>query len=1798
MLQKFYKFRTNYWQHLLLKGILLLLFCCAGEHLLAQPTTQIAKLLAGDAEATDYYGWSVSISGDYAIIGAYEEDAGATGAGAAYIFKHTGTSWVQEAKLQASDAEASDRFGYSVAISGDYAIVGASGEDTGGVNVGAAYIFKRTGTSWVQEAKIQASDREVADFFGTSVSISGDYVIVGADGVNIGAISVGAAYIFKRTGTSWIQEAKIQASDAENGDFFGTSVSITGDYVIVGAPYKDTGGQDAGAAYIFKRTGTNWTEEAKIQASDAEDGDFFGKSVSILDDYVIVGAELEDTRAANAGAVYIFKRTGVNWIQEAKIQASDAENGDNFGSSVSISGDYIIIGAYGEDTGGNNAGAAYLFKHTGTNWTQEAKIQASDTENGDIFGSSVSISGNSIIVGAPYEDTGGSQAGAAYLFNILSTSPEINIKGNSNDIADGDITPSISDNTNFGNVLTSKTLTYVIENIGTEDLEVSSINISGVNSADFVVNNVTLPATVNRGITFDITFTPSAIGVRNATVTINSNDADEAVYDFAIQGTGSIPSINNALNFDGINDYVDIGFIPIASTYTYEMWFKANTPNTFLLDGTNVASTVQSYSFIGFGRGGELRFGQRVPASEVGGEEVTTTGMSYTDDQWHHLAAVKTNTQLLLYVDGVLVGNTASTTAINNNVYFYLGQLGSNARRLNGSMDEVRIWNVARSCSEINANMGNELLGNESGLLAYYNFNQGVAGGNNTTVTTLNDLTSNNNDGILTDFTLTSTTSNWVDGSINGVSGTTPSIVEEINVQGNSISIVDGDLVPSTTDNTDFGSVLTSRTVTYTIQNTVAGSNLTVSSIDITGTNATDFVVSNFTNNTTVAGNSATTFDVTFTPSAAGIRTATITINNTDCDEGLYDFTVRGTKIVTTPEINLQGNGTNIISGDITPNTIDNTDFGTTCSAITRTFTIQNIGTGALNLTGTPIVAISRSSDFSITTQPTATVVSPNGSLTFNVTYTPTTSGTQRATISITSNDTDESTYTFVVSGTKLIDTQAPSIRVPMDITANVDAGICTASRVVLGTATATDNCSFIITNDAPTNFPIGITTVTWRATDPSGNTTTATQTVTVISTREIDILGNNISVIDGDITPDTADDTDFGFSILDKTITYTITNTGVDVLTITSITSDNPNFVVSNIPTSIPANGTTTFDVTFTTTIFTQQTATITINNNDCDESVYDFVVQGQKVIPIPPLPVPSVPVNFTATTISTTQINLSWQPITQNITSYRLYRNSVLIATLPVTAVSYQNIDLRPDTFYSFTLIAVNERVGEIKLSSPVSDDAYTFPEAPILISQTDVCGSGSSVVKVSSSGAVYHVYADLVGGSVLVESTNAAITFPSVNQTTTFYVSVVSNNQESARIPVTITVLPSFEATIVGESNRISCESTLLLEANDVENATYTWFRNGVEVGTGQRFEAPFSGNYQVRVVRGVCTILSEKINVELNFVPVAKIQQLNGVRFCDTGTLNALKTNSNANYEWILNGSTIGQGTSISVSESGTYTLQVTQNECQASTQIEVVVSPSPQFPILEATESTICPNTETTISVQNVENGVTYQWFRNGRNLNQTGNSISTSIQGNYQVRAVASQNTSCSSSTSEELEINRSEVIPVYLRISEDRKSLFLEDANFLQNETASVEWYFEGEPNANLGTQTQITPTENGRYSAKITNQNGCVIQTRTLYFSIPEISVITGEEDLKSDLFKIYPNPSKGIFNIHFGTVLLDDIQITVFDGIGRKVYTTTFTKGNQDFTINLENNSSGMYMIHFNQNNSIHTKQIILE
>jgi len=327
-------------------------------------------------------------------------------------------SWSEMAKKVAVDGESNDLFGRSVSVFGDYAVIGAYWDDTsGGVDAGSAYVFKRSGTSWTQEAKLLASDSSANDYFGLSVSLSGDYILIGAATKNMG---VGAAYIFKRSGTSWTQEAKLLASDGSPNDHFGRSVSLSGDYALVGAyQYDVSGGVDAGSAYVFKRSGTSWTQEAKLLASDGSGYDYFGTSLSISGDYAIVGAYWDDTSGGiNSGSAYVFKRSGTSWTQEAKLLASDGSANDYFGYSVFVSEDYAVVGAYWDDTDGViNSGSAYVFKRSGTSWTQETKLLASDGSANDHFGNSVSISGNFAIIGAQSDDTsGGVDAGSVYIF--------------------------------------------------------------------------------------------------------------------------------------------------------------------------------------------------------------------------------------------------------------------------------------------------------------------------------------------------------------------------------------------------------------------------------------------------------------------------------------------------------------------------------------------------------------------------------------------------------------------------------------------------------------------------------------------------------------------------------------------------------------------------------------------------------------------------------------------------------------------------------------------------------------------------------------------------------------------------------------------------------------------------------------------------------------------------------------------------------------------------------------------------------------------------------------------------------------------------------------------------------------------------------------------------------------------------------------------------------------------------------------------------------------------------------------
>ncbi len=426
---------------------------------ISQTWDEVIKAVASHRASGDFFGYSLSIDGNRAIVGAYGDDDGAAVVtGAAYIFEHDGSNWVQSAKLVASDRNGADRFGFSVDISGDKIIVGAPKEDedaTGGNSLyapGSAYIFEYNGTSWTQTAKLVASDRADFDEFGYSVSISNDNAIVGAyleDEDTSGGntfTSAGSAYIFEKNGGNWTETAKLVASNRSTYDEFGHSVSISGDQAIVGAYRESTASgsaySQAGVAYIFKKGTNGWSQTARLIASDHSSTDLFGYSVCIEGTRAIVGARLEDHNTIgfgyrfSAGSAYIFDYDGSSWSETAKLVASDRDVDDEFGTSVSISGDRAIVGAPLEDedvSGGNTqaeAGSAYIFKYDGSSWTQTAKLVASDRETEDEFGRCVSISEDQVIVGAPFEDqdaTGGNfqhKAGSVYAFNFnCPTSP-------------------------------------------------------------------------------------------------------------------------------------------------------------------------------------------------------------------------------------------------------------------------------------------------------------------------------------------------------------------------------------------------------------------------------------------------------------------------------------------------------------------------------------------------------------------------------------------------------------------------------------------------------------------------------------------------------------------------------------------------------------------------------------------------------------------------------------------------------------------------------------------------------------------------------------------------------------------------------------------------------------------------------------------------------------------------------------------------------------------------------------------------------------------------------------------------------------------------------------------------------------------------------------------------------------------------------------------------------------------------------------------------------------------------------
>lgn len=373
---------------------------------------ELVQLLASVRTDNDQFGASSAISGNNLIIGTIKPPSGE-----AYIFNRTGLDdWVQEVRLTTS-AE-NDYFGYSAAIDGDYAIVGAFSDDRGEgsiMNYGAAYVYHRLSTGeWEEQARLTASDGLPGDYFGISVAISDDYAVIGAsEADNVEDLAAvpdsGSAYVFYRTGETWTQQKRLLPVEKVQNDSFGISVAISENYALMGSYNKNS---NAGSVYLFLRTGEpdEWADGIEFAPGELEDDDAYATSLSASGEYFIVGAPGYDTDVNNSGAAFIFHRTDKTaniWDSGTSLIAIDGERntGDAFGASVSISDGWIAIGASQADGGTSNSGCVFTrYRTSGGSWIYSEKLSAPDAAVNDGFGISVSIDGGCSVIGADHDD--------------------------------------------------------------------------------------------------------------------------------------------------------------------------------------------------------------------------------------------------------------------------------------------------------------------------------------------------------------------------------------------------------------------------------------------------------------------------------------------------------------------------------------------------------------------------------------------------------------------------------------------------------------------------------------------------------------------------------------------------------------------------------------------------------------------------------------------------------------------------------------------------------------------------------------------------------------------------------------------------------------------------------------------------------------------------------------------------------------------------------------------------------------------------------------------------------------------------------------------------------------------------------------------------------------------------------------------------------------------------------------------------------------------------------------------------
>ncbi len=591
--------------------LLLLLFIAPtairSNILVAQPViiNESVKILASDGEALDLFGRSLAISENTLAVGAPLDNDNDINSGSVYIFyRHQGgtDNWGEAAKLIASDGSIGDNFGIYVALDNNTLAVGAFLDDDNGTDSGSAYIFERNAggnDNWGEVAKLTASDSEAGDQFGWSLAISGDTVAVSANLDDANGIDSGSAYIFERDAggvDNWGEVAKLIASDNAEGDKFGYEVAINGDTVVVGAQWNDDNGHNSGSAYVFERDADgvdNWGEVTKLLASDNTADDVFGNHVEISGDILVVGANLDDDNGIDSGSAYIFERDAGgdnNWGEVTKLIASDGTTDDWLGGWVEINGDTVAVSATFDDDNGTDSGSAYIYKRNeggSDNWGEVFKLTASEGAERDWFAFSAEISGDTVVIGTPLDDDNNTDSGSVYVFSLTNDTTNGDPPLDPVDLVLDGSGDTVGENIihSNGNVYNQVLLTGQSVTLRTDENEITRASFLDINDdivqVEFSGNaivTVTLDSDTFEAAAPPVKYNQPSVSYVKGLPTIEVEGADENTF-LSIFTVGSINAVNQNLFPEGeIYDAVaDVALLEIVNSTGFGGILCANT---------------------------------------------------------------------------------------------------------------------------------------------------------------------------------------------------------------------------------------------------------------------------------------------------------------------------------------------------------------------------------------------------------------------------------------------------------------------------------------------------------------------------------------------------------------------------------------------------------------------------------------------------------------------------------------------------------------------------------------------------------------------------------------------------------------------------------------------------------------------------------------------------------------------------------------------------------------------------------------------------------------------------------------------------------------------------------------------------------------------------------------------------------------------------------------------------------------------------------------------------------------------